>query len=184
MDKGDWNMPVFEGRFAIRATDRVAVMLTVGGGASTTRSESREWEGTDGLPIEQTTRFYTGGLTFGAKAYLLDRGRTVGQFAWVPAKWAPYVGADAGWAFHEFKQDGEFVDYETLDIFEDHFYSDGATPTVQALAGVDVGLNNRVLLNAEARYRWASDELDYDFIGFDKLDLAGFQVTAGFSVRF
>ena len=36
----------------------------------------------------------------------------------------------------------------------------------------------------EARYGWASDELGFDFVGFDKLDLAGFQVTAGFTVRF
>jgi hypothetical protein len=108
----------------------------------------------------------------------------VGSLAWIPAKIAPYVGAEAGWIFHDFHQEGEFVDYETLDIFEDHFHNEGTAPTVQALAGLDVSLNNRVMLTTEARYGWGSDELGLDFVGFESLDLSGFQVTAGFTVRF
>lgn len=184
VEKSDFNAPVLEARLAVRLSDRVDAMLTLGGSSSTMRSEMREWEGTDGLPIEQTTKFSTFHFTLGGKAYLMDRGRTVGRFAWIPAKFAPYLGAEAGWVFHEFKQDGEFVDFETFDIFRDSFFSDGSAPTVHALAGLDVSLNNHIMLTTEARYGWASDELGFDFVGFDKLDLAGFQVTAGFTVRF
>lgn len=184
VEKEDFNAGMLEGRFSVRVTPRVDVMFTVGGGANTTRSEFREWEGTDGLPITQDTRFSVMRVTFGGRYYLADRGRKVGRFAWVPSTLAPYLGADAGWVIHEFVQDGEFVDFETLDIFRDRFYSDGAAPTVQLMGGVDVSLNNRVVFNAEARYGWGSDELSQDFVGFERLDLAGLQLVAGFSVRF
>ena len=184
VEKNDFNAPVVEGRLSVRLNERVDLMATVGGGTSNTRSEFREWEGSDGLPIEQTTEFSMVHLTFGAKAYLMERGRTVGSLAWIPARIAPYVGAEAGWIFHDFKQEGEFVDYETLDIFNDYFHNEGTAPTVQALAGLDVTLNNRVMLTTEARYGWGSDELGLDFVGFEELDLSGFQLTAGFTVRF
>ena len=184
VEKNDFNAPVLEGRIAVRVNDRVDLMATVGGGSSTTRSEFREWEGSDGLPIEQTTTFSMVHFTLGARAYLTDRGRAVGSLAWIPAKITPYVGAEAGWIFHEFLQEGEFVDYDTFDVFNDYFRSEGTAPTVQALAGVDYSINNRVMLTTEARYGWANDELGIDFVGFEALDLSGFQVTAGFTVRF
>jgi len=184
VEKGDFNAPALEARIAVRMTDRVDLMATVGGSGSTIHSEFRDWEGTDGLPIEQTTSFSTVALTVGGKAYLMPKGRSVGQFAWIPARFAPYVGAEGGVVFAEFKQRGEFVDYETFDIFDDYFFSEGAAPTLKALAGLDISVNNRVMLTTEARYAWARDELSRDFVGFDELDLAGFQVTAGFTVRF
>jgi len=184
VEQHDFNAPVVEGRLAFRVNDRVDLMATVGGGSSTTRSEFREWEGSDGLPIEQTTTFSMVHFTLGGKAYLMDRGKKVGSLAWIPARFAPYVGAEAGWIFHEFLQEGEFVDFETYDIFDDYFRNEGTAPTVQALAGMDLSINNRVMLTTEARYGWASDELGIDFVGFEALDLSGFQVTAGFTVRF
>ena len=184
VEKNDFNAPVLEGRLAFRVSERVDLMATVGGGSSETRSEFREWEGSDGLPIEQTTSFSMVHFTLGGKAYLMDRGRTVGSLAWIPARFAPYVGAEAGWIFHEFKQEGEFVDFETYDIFNEYFRSEGTAPTVQVLGGLDFTLNNRVMLTTEARYGWGSDELDVDFVGFEALDLSGFQATAGFTVRF
>lgn len=184
VEKSDFYAPVLEGRVSVRVSPRVDIMATIGGGGSTTRSEMREWEGTDGLPITQSTRFSVLRATFGTKVYLTDRGRRVGRFAWIPEKLTPYVGADAGWSIFEFEQDGEFVDFETLDIYNDRYFSDGSAATVQTMAGLDVSLNNRVLFNTEARYGWARAELGRDFVGFEKLDLAGFQVAAGFTFRF
>jgi hypothetical protein len=39
-------------------------------------------------------------------------------------------------------------------------------------------------VNGEARYSWASAEMGRDFVGFDNIDLTGFKVMLGFSVRF
>jgi hypothetical protein len=148
------------------------------------RSEFRDWVDTDDLPIEQKTEFQRVPLTFGVKAYLKDRGRSVGRFAWVPAQWAPYVGAGAGWVWYRFRQDGDFVDYDTLDIFTDTFTSRGRAPTLHLYGGADWSLGPNFFLTAEARYAWASADMGGDFVGFDPVDLSGLQATVGLSVRF
>jgi hypothetical protein len=76
------------------------------------------------------------------------------------------------------------VDFENLDIFPDVFESSGWTPTAHVLAGADFSLTPRLALNAEGRYGWAKADMGPDFVGFDKIDLAGFQATLGLSVRF
>ena len=118
------------------------------------------------------------------KAYLRDRGRSIGRFAWVPADWAPYVGAGAGWVWYRFRQDGDFVDFETLDIFPDTYTSKGRAPTLHLYGGADWSLGPSFFLTGEARYAWASADLSGDFVDFDPVDLSGLQATVGLSVRF
>lgn len=171
------------GELAVRASERLDVTLAVGYSASETRSEFRDWVGTDDLPIEQTTRFTTTPVTLGVKAYLFDRGRSVGSLAWIPRTWNPYVGVAGGLVSYSFRQHGEFVDYETYDIFQDDYHSRDRAPTVHVLSGVEFSVNRHVLLVGEARYGFASAPLEEDFVGFPDLDLAGFQATAGISLR-
>jgi hypothetical protein len=184
VERGDFGSAAFQGEIAFRATDRLDVGVGVGWAGGSTQSEFRDWIGTDNLPIEQTTRFVRVPLTLNVKAYLKDRGRSLSRFAWVPARWAPYLGGALGGVWYSFEQEGEFVDYQSLDIFRDHYLSQGWTPTAHALAGVEVTVATRVALTAEGRYSWASTELSRDFVDFDDIDLAGFQATAGVAVRF
>ena len=171
------------GELAVRASERLDITLAVGYSASETRSEFREWVGTDDLPIEQTTRFTTTPVILGVKAYLLERGRSVGSLAWIPRTWNPYVGVAGGLVQYSFRQHGEFVDYETYDIFADDYYSKDRAPTVHFMGGLEMSVNRYLLLVGEARYGFASASLDADFVGFPDLDLAGFQATAGISLR-
>lgn len=178
------------GDLAIRATERLDVGVGLAYSRATTRSEFRNWVGVDDLPIEQETRLVRLPLTASLKYYLMDRGRSVGSFAWIPARWSPYVGAGAGYMWYRFHQSGEFIDYETVDdpegavIFQDTFEFDGWTPTAQVLAGADVTLSTHLVLTGEARYGWASAPMGRQFEGFDDLDLSGLQATVGLSVRF
>ncbi len=183
VENSDLAATFLSGEIAVRATERVDATISLGYSVSRTRSEFRDWVGTDDLPIEQVTEFSTTPFTLGAKAYLLDRGRLVGSLAWIPRAWNAYVGAAGGFVKYRFEQYGEFVDYETYDIFSDNFRSDGRAPTVHLLSGLEFGVTRNVLVNAEARYGFASAELDSDFVGFPDLDLAGFQVTGGISLR-
>jgi hypothetical protein len=151
------------------------------------RSELRNWEEEDGRPIEQTTRLRRRPLSVSLKGYLMDRGRSISRFAWIPAPVAPYVGAGAGIMWHSFEQSGDFVDDldpEDAFIYSDIYRSSGTSPTAHVLAGLDVSVGPRFVLTAEGRYLWASDEMGRDFVDFDDIDLAGFQATAGISVRF
>lgn len=173
----------FAGDLGVRIGERLDVVVGVGFSRSRTESEFRDWVGVDDLPIVQNTEFRTIPATAGVKAYLWERGRSVGRFAWIPRKWNAYVGAAGGFVWYRFSQFGEFVDYETEEIFEDSFVSDGRAPTVHLMGGAEVSLGPRVALTGEARYGFAKAPLEADFVGFADLDLAGFLATAGVSIR-
>ncbi|WP_420632459.1 hypothetical protein [Candidatus Palauibacter sp.] len=183
VEKGDFNSAAFAGDLGIRLGDRIDFSLGFGYEYSEIDSESRDFIGDDDLPILQTTGFQRTPVTVGLKAYLTDRGRRISDLAWLPAKWAPFVGAGVGWVWYEFEQDGEFVDYETLDIFVDRFTSRDGSALAYATAGVDYSLGLRWILTAEARYSWASANMGDDFVGFDPIDLTGLRAALGFSLR-
>lgn len=183
VDKRDFNGLSAAGEVTVRATDRLDAALNLGVEWSNTRSEFRDWVDDNDLPIEQDTRFTRVPVTLGVKVYLLERGRRISQLAWVPKKWAPYLGAGAGIVWYRFEQIGDFVDFDTLEIFFDDFESRGSSPVAYLAGGLDFSLGPRWLVNGEARYSWASAEMGRDFVGFDKIDLTGFKAMLGFSVR-
>ncbi len=184
VETGDFAGLAVGGELGVRLTERLELTVAAVRTSAETQSEFRDWVGEDDLPIAQSTRFSTTPLTLGIKAYLWNRGRSVGRFAWVPRRWNPYVGVAGGVVWYEFRQRGEFVDYETQDIFDDVFLSNDRAPTIHFVGGADVTLRSRVVLTGEARYAFASAPLDSDFVGFSDLDLAGLQVTAGIALRF
>ena len=165
-------------------TPRLAVRFGVGVSRSTTPSEFRDFVDNKRQPIEQTTGFIRVPLTASVKAYLANPGRSVGHFAWIPSHYAPYVGAGGGAMWYRFEQQGDFIDFATTKVFPDTFNSQGWTPTVQAFVGTDVSLNPRFAVTAEGRYQWARSHLSTDFSGFQPIDLSGFALTAGFSIRY
>jgi hypothetical protein len=184
VERGDFRAAVFGGQLAIRVAPRVDVAFDVGLSKSAKKSEYRDWVGTDDLPIEQWVEFQRIPFVISAKVYMGDRGRSVGRFAWIPEAWTPFVGAGAGWVFYRFERDGEFIDYETLNIYRDRFISDGSAPTIHVYGGADWSLSPMVFLTAEGRYAWARADMGVDFVGFDPMDLSGFQVATGISIRF
>lgn len=184
VDRSDFDAPSWGGQLAISLTPRVDLAFDVSVASTRSKSEFRDWVDTNDLPIEQSTEFRRIPLTVGFKAYLRDRGRSVGRFAWIPSKWAPYLGAAGGWVWYRFDQDGDFVDFETFDIFTDRFTSEGQAPTVHVYGGVDWSLGPGVFLTGEARYQWARADMSGDFVDFDAMDLSGIQGTVGISIRF
>lgn len=180
----DFESSFLAGDLSIRLVERIDLTAQIGFARSEARSEFRDWVDQDDLPIEQVTTFRRMPATLGLKAYLRDRGRSIGRFAWVPSRWNAFAGVAGGFTWYEFVQQGDFVDFETLDIFSDRFRSEGRAPTVQLLGGAEYALNPSLVLSAEARYGWARAEMGRDFVGFDDMDLAGFQAVAGVSVRF
>lgn len=155
--------------------------------SSNTPSEFRKWVDNNDQPIEQSTKFRRIPLTIGLKYYLADRGRTVSQYAYIPSRYAPYIGVGGGAMYYRFAQDGDFVDFNTdnLEVFGATIEDSGWTPTAHAMAGFDYNLGTWVALSTEGRYHWAKAQLDpKQFEGYDKIDLTGFAATVGFRVRF
>jgi hypothetical protein len=192
VDRKDFSGWTLGGDFAVRVAPRIDLMFGAAYSTSEIPSDSRGFEGTDGLPILQTTRFTRAPVAVSLKAFLTPRGENVGSLAWVPARVSPFVGIGGGAMYFSFEQEGEFVDFEDLAIFRDHYYRSAWAPMVQALAGVDVALSPRLGLTTEAKYMYAKGDLiddkfpanAQDFSGFEPIDLSGFVVTMGLNVRF
>jgi hypothetical protein len=148
-------------------------------------SEYRDWVDQDDLPIEQTTRLTRVPVTGSLKVYLTPPGRQIGQFAWIPSRVTPFVGAGAGFTWYRFQQQGDFVDFLTdeLVIFNSSVTDDGWAQTTQLFGGADVSLGARYALTAQIRYSWASKNMSFTFEDFDDIDLSGVQATVGFLVR-
>lgn len=183
LEKSNFAAPAIAVDIGVRLTDRLDLVVGGGYAKSETPSEFRDWEDTDGRPIEQVTTHSKLPFTLSLRYYLRDRGRSLGRFAWVPSGFVPYVGAGAGGNYYRFEQDGDFVDVETLDIFHEQLVSDGTTPFVHVFSGMEFALGPRFVLTAEGRYSWSSGPMDRAFEGFDNIDLSGFQVLAGFGIR-
>ena len=173
----------------MRGSERVDLVLALGHSPTSVLSEFREWEGGDGLPITQTTDFTTTPLTAGIKAYLKPRGRAIGSHVWVPRAFNPFVGIAGGMVWYSFEQWGEWVDYETYEIFQEDFRSEERAPTVHLFTGMDISIGKRLMLTGEARYGFAKGPFEVhhngysDFIGFPKLDLSGLKVSFGVGMR-
>jgi hypothetical protein len=184
VEKKDFYSMLLGGSFGVRVTNRVELSLDISYANSNTRSENRLYVDQDDLPIEQSTRLSRMPVTGTVKAFLFERGRKISQLAWVPGQWSPFVGAGGGRVYYNFRQSGDFVDYETLEIFSDTFRSKGNAGIFHVLAGAEWSLSPRFYLTGEGRYSWAEAKMDRDFVGFEPIDLSGFQGTVGLALRF
>jgi len=183
LDRSDFNAPAVGTNIAIRLSGSNDIVLDVGYSTVSHGSEFRHWVDQNDQPIEQATSLRRIPITLGFRHYVTSRGRSVGQFAWIPARRSLYVGLGAGMMEYKFHQVGDFIDFTTLNVFHDEFTSQDWTAVAQANAGLDLALGDFVLLNTEARYSWAKALMSSDYVGFNRIDLSGLSVTAGFSFR-
>ena len=194
VNRRDFSAPAVVFEVTYKVSPRMDLVFGVATSRSSTLSEYRPtpqaprgYADNNNLPIEQTTSFQRVPLTASLKMYLGDPGRSIGRFAWIPKRYAPYVGAGGGAMWYRLRQEGDFIDFKTptLNVFPDTFDSDGWAPTVHAFAGTEVSLSARFAVSVEGRYQWARAALNSrDFSGFDPIDLSGFAVTSGITIRY
>lgn len=187
LDRRDFDAPYIGGEIAVRVNERLDLTLGIGY-QSTSRASQFEtlFEPINGVdvPITQTTEFSLVPATVGMRVYPFDRGRSIGRFAWIPRSVTPFVGGSVGGLAYDLRQYGDFVDFETLEIFTDDFHSSGSGFLARASAGVNVSLGQQFFFSLEGRYGWASADLEGDFVGFAPIDLDGAQLVGGIAVRF
>jgi len=183
LDRADFSSATFGTTLAIRLSTRNDVVFDVSYSSVNRGSEFRDWIDNNNRPIEQSTALRRIPITVGFRHYLTARGRALGRYAWIPARRSLYAGVGVGMMEYEFRQQGDFVDFETLNVFPDRFVSQSWTPVAQGTLGLDMGLGSFTMLNLEARYTWARAPMSSDFEGFDRIDLSGVSVTAGLGFR-
>jgi hypothetical protein len=183
---GDFAGFTLGGSIVSPLNERVLLGLSGFYASRSSRSEYRDWVDQDDLPIEQTTSFLRLPILAIGRVYLSPRGEKIGNLAWIPSRYAPYVGAGAGLMWHRFRIVGDMFDYDdpNLEIYSSALVDTGWSPAFQVMAGVDINLSTRLLLTGEASYIRSSAELGQSFADFeDPLDLSGFMGTVGLSVR-
>lgn len=178
----NFNAPGVGFDFGVGVTSRLDVRVGLGYAKSLNESELRGFIGSDGLPFEQRTELSQVDVRGEVALALAPRGRAIGQYAWVPARVVPYVGAGFGFVRYDLRQIGEFVDPISFEIFEEAYTSKGWGRGVHVFGGADVRMTRHVFLNAEVRQVRAAAGLGEVFSGFEPLDLGGLRVAAG--VRF
>ena len=184
IDKNDFNTAGFsvDGGFAV--SPRADVVIGFEMNRVERASEYRDFVDNRLEPIEQTTGLKTSHI-FGSFRYALTpKGREVSRLAWIPSRTIPYVGGGGGVTYYQFRQFGDFVDFQDLSVFAESFRSSGWTPTVHAFGGVDIRLYRGLYGSVQGRYTKAAGKLGSDFIDFDPIDLSGFRVSAGINVLF
>jgi hypothetical protein len=184
LTKRDFNAPAFAADVAVTVTSRLDAVAGVEFGQASRGSEYRRLVDNNRLPIEQTTRLRQADVTGSIKFALTEPGREISSLVWVPHRLTPYVTAGGGLLHFDVQQSGDFVDFVDLSVFSDVFRSTGWTPTAHVGGGVDVRLTRRLYGTVDGRYRWAAGQLGQDWIDFDKIDLAGFHMSAGINVLF
>ncbi len=183
LDRGDFSSFAFGGDLAAHVSERVAVVLSAGYSRSKHQSEFRDFVDNDDLPIEQTTTFERIPITVNLRLNLGPSGRSIGRLAWIPNRVVPYVGAGVGAMRFRFKQEGDFVNFNTNAVFPALLLAEEWTLVGQGMAGVDYNITPQFGISFDARYIHARGELGPSFSGYERIDLSGITGTVGLSFR-
>lgn len=184
LSRGDFSSPSVGIDLSFRAFGQTQIVISTDYSGVSKHSEFRRYIDNNDQPIEQTTWFRRVPVTVSVKQYLTSAGRSIGKFAWIPSRAAAYVGAGGGAQFYRFQQDGDFIDFDNLNVFSDKFRSEGWAPMAHVLAGFDYSLTPRFAVTTEGRYVWSHADLSNDFSGFKPIDLSGFATNVGLTIRF
>lgn len=184
LGRGDFAALGYAFDLGFRLADRVDLTLSAGEARRASSSEFREFIDNNDEPIEQVTALRRVPLTMGVRYALTAPGERIGRLAWIPSRFTPWVGLGGGAMQYSFTQAGDFVDFQTLNVFSRTFRSKGWTPMAYANVGVDISLNELFSLTGDVRYSAARAPLSGAFVGFDRIDLSGTAATMGFSVRY
>jgi hypothetical protein len=184
LNRRDFSSPTVGADLAFRALSRTDVVVSVEYDGMSKQSEFRHFIDNNHLPIQQSTAFHRLPVTLSVKQYLTTRGRSIGRFAWIPSRFSAYVGAGGGVQWYRFKQVGDWIDFQTNDVFPATLQSDGWAPMAHMLVGGEWSLSARFAAVTEARYTWSHASLGTDFTGFAPIDLSGLSTTAGIAIRY
>ena len=183
LDRGDFSGLTVGADVAVHVSDRVDLVLAAAFSRAKHRSEFRDFVDNNDLPIEQTTTFDRMPITANVRLNLAAPGRTIGRLAWIPSRIVPYVGAGVGAMRYRFKQEGDFVNFQTNGVFPAVLLGEEWTLVAQGMAGVDYNVSPRLGIAFDARYLHARGDLGPSFKGYEPIDLSGLTATIGLSFR-
>jgi hypothetical protein len=186
LGKRDFLGPTFGANLDVRIAPRFALQFNTGFYQRSIDSEVRAYTDNSNNPIAQNTRLTRVPLMIGLRYDLTPSGRALGNLAWVPSRITPYIAAGAGGMWYRFKQEGDFIDFQSsnLAVVPLRLESTGWAGAAYGALGADISVSPVVSIRTEARYDEAKGTLGRDFSGFNRIDLSGFNATVGLSFRY
>jgi opacity protein-like surface antigen len=163
-DIDEFDSTTFGGDFAVSAGSFLEVGVSLNYTQSTVPSFNADIVEDDGSEIVMEMKQKIVPLALTAKLFPFTR----------DAKIQPYLGGGVQFNRWQYTEVGEFLDYDTGDIFRDSFQDDGVETGPVYLAGIRFPIADSLLMGGEWRYATAKAELDPS-LGFygDSLDLGG-----------
>jgi hypothetical protein len=160
--------------FDVELNEFVDVAMGVDGYSRSVGSRYRDFVRDDGTEILQTVRLRVVPITFGVRFL------PAGKFHVL----APYVTGGLGLYPYEYREEGEFVDFDTAEIFGAVFYDRGVGTGAYAAAGLEASLTPGFLIFGEYRRHFVRAGHGGDFTSFGDFDLDAAQLSLGFTFRF
>ncbi len=166
-------------------SERLEIEATIGVSGRRIPSVYRDFVDNNDDEIEQETLLQRVPLALGLRLNLVPAGRRVSQLVWVPSRLVPYVSAGAGATRYLFRQEGDFVNFNTDEIFNSRMVTKGWGPLGYVATGLTWNIGGGGAgWTVEARYDMSHASVSGDFVGFDPVSLSGIGITSGFIYRF
>jgi opacity protein-like surface antigen len=148
---------------------RMGLLISASSWEADAAQEYDDYEDPDGRGIFHTTSFELTSLEAGLVWNLTDRNAAI----------SPYIGIGGGYYDWSLSEDGEFIDFADLSIFDARFTDSGDSFGWFWVAGVEVPVAASWRLFAEGRWSEVEDDLSGDFEGLGTLELSGTTIAFG-----
>lgn len=162
------------GTYTRMLTERWGALVTASRFEGQQTTSFRDFVGPLGGEILHTTTLEVSDIGVGGVFYLFRR----------DARVAPYVGAGLGVYSYDLREEGEFIDFDTFDLFLGSFRGTGEEVGVFWLVGVEVPITSGFSIFGEARWHDVQADLNDDFFDFGEIDLSGQEISFGAAFRF
>ena len=160
--------------FDVELNEYVDVEMGVDGYSRTVASRYRDFVRDDGSEVVQDIRLRVAPIILGVRFF------PAGKFHVL----LPYVSGGLGLYVYEYREEGEFIDFETTEIFGAAFYDRGVGAGLYAAAGLEASLTPGFLVFGEFRRHFVRAEHGGDFASFGDFDLGATQLGFGITFRF
>jgi hypothetical protein len=172
-DISDFNNGTVGAEWLVGLGDHFDVGVGLGFYQRTVLSVYNDFVDFDGTEIEQDFRLRVVPVT--ATVRVLPFGRTAVQ---------PYFGLGLGLFNWRYSEVGEFVDFDTFDIFRDRYVAEGNDIGAIILGGVRFPVGDKFSVGGELKYQSSTGTvgIDQGFLN-ERIDLGGLstQFTVGFT---
>lgn len=155
----------------VSAGDYVEAGIGIGFYQQTVLSVYNDFVNDDGTEIPQDFKLRVTPVTASARFYPFGLDETV----------QPYGGVGVGFFNWRYSEVGEFIDFNTFDVFRDRFVATGNDVGPVYLAGLRFEFDNRFTIGGEVRYQDVQGVVGIDQ-GFldERIDLGG--LTSSFTI--